>query len=262
MVPYELLDDPVLENCLSLHGQQNFLQKLVQVGLESDGLCWLGPPCSWWVWVSRSVHQRSAERPWGNVAHPFVDLHNVLAQFVADVIWTCAALGVHFVLEQPLGSRLPDYGQVREALVATQATRISIPLWKFGASSEKPLQLWGTAPWLRQLADVASRISAASLSGSQPAACPSSAQPAASPVAVPAPTTTLCTLGEAGQVTGRKEAMTASSSYPACFCDVVAFLHNSHVARRIAVAVAHILACNHPQLNNAWFIEALLPFLG
>ena len=38
MATYEWLDDAVLENCLSLQGQQNFLQKLVQVSLDEWGL--------------------------------------------------------------------------------------------------------------------------------------------------------------------------------------------------------------------------------
>jgi hypothetical protein len=153
MATYEVDDDPVLENCLSLHGQQNFLQKLVQVSLEKDGLCWLGPPCSWWIWISSSVHQRTRDRPEGRVSHPTVAFHNSIAQFVADAIMTCIALHVHFVLEQPLRSVLPEFEVVRRALATAQATAIVIPLWKFGASTHKPLKLWGTAPWLTQLGD-------------------------------------------------------------------------------------------------------------
>lgn len=261
MATYEVLDDAVLENCLSLHGQQNFLQKLVQVSLEKDGLCWMGPPCSWWTWISRSAHQRTKERPQGHVAHPTVAFHNAIAQFVADAIMTCIALGVHFVLEQPLTSVLPDFEAVRTALTEAHAKSIVIPLWKFGASSHKPLKLWGTAPWLTQLSNVADKISATQASSSQLA----NDQSRPGQIHIPRPTCTLALVGENGQVNGIRADMAASSSYPACFCDVVAFLHNTHLkslaSRKAAMVLVSILGRQHPELRKRWFVEGLLVFL-
>ena len=260
MATYEWLDDAVLENCLSLHGQQNFLQKLVQVSLEKDGLCWMGPPCSWWTWISSSVHQRTKSRPQGHVGHPTVAFHNSIAQFVADAIMTCIALGVHFVLEQPLTSVLPDFEAVRTALTEAQAKAIVVPLWKFGASSHKPLKLWGTAPWLTQLSNVATKILATPTSSSQLA----NDQSRPGQIHIPKPTSTLAIVGENGQVTGIRGDMAASSSYPACFCDVVAFLHKEHLKslpRRAAMLVVSTLGRQHPELRQQWFVEGLLVFL-
>lgn len=257
MATYEAEDDPVLENCLSLHGQQNFVQKLVQVSLEEDGLCWLGPPCSWWVWVSSSVHQRTKARPCGQVGHPTVAFHNSVAQFVADAIMTCIALRIYFVLEQPLSSLFPEFEAVRAALAEAQATAIAIPLWKFGGFSHKPLKLWGTAPWLTELSNIADKILATSTSSSQLA----DDQSTQGHIHIPKPTATLCTVGIHGQVTGRKADMSASSSYPVCFCNVVAFLHKAHLARRAAIAVASVLGRQRPELRQRWFVEALFIFL-
>ena len=257
MVTYEVADDPVLENCLSLHGQQNFLQKLVQVSLQKDGLCWLGPPCSWWVWVSSSRHKRTSDRPQGCVSHPTVAFHNSVAQFVADAIKTCVALGVHFVLEQPLSSVLPLFEAVRAALAMAHATAIVIPLWKFGATSHKPLKLWGTARWLAQLSSIADKISATSVSSSQLA----NGQGNTGHIFISKPVNTLCVVGENRQVSGRRQEMAASSSYPACFCNVVAFLHKSHLARRQTLAVACILGRWDAKFRQKWFVDGLIPFL-
>jgi hypothetical protein len=238
MVPFEMMDDPVTENCLSLEGQQYFLQTLVRTSLTPYGFCWLGPPCSWWVWVSRSVHQRSMTNPLGNTTHPSVGFHNVLAEFVANVIWTCAALGIFYVLEQPLSSILVHHPQVKAALQGTQARCIRIPLYKFGAATRKPLQLWGTAPWLTELRRIADSIH------------------------VPVPGTALCTVGNQGQVTGKKQDMTASAAYPVCFCKVVAFLHKSFLASKAAEAESvHMFVRSQPKLQHQWFTEALLAFL-
>ena len=259
MATFELLDDPVQENCLSMHGQQYFLQRLVQVSFQEGGICWMGPPCSWWVWLSRSVHQRSHESPQGNTQHPTVAFHNSLAEFVANAIRTCAALGVFFVLEQPLSSVMPHFAAVRAALAEVGAKRVSIPLWKFGAQSEKFLQLWGTAPWLQQLTEIARRIGETAHCGAQPGGAHYSTQPGM--VHVPKPPETLVRRGGEGQVTGRPEVLSRSASYPACFCDVVAFLHKSYLHRQAAMVVAQAVGRQGRTQQWQWFLDALLPFL-
>jgi hypothetical protein len=257
MLPYEMDDEPVLQNCLSLRGQQNYLEKLAQVSLNPDGLCWLDPPCGWWIWMSISVHKRSKKNPYGDTGHPMVVWHNTIAEFVADVIRTCDALGVHYVMEQPLTSVLPEFPPVEKALMATKAACIKFPLCKFGASSQKPMQFWGTAPWLQQLRAIAERIYV----------CPSGSKPEDFPagpniVFAAAPTQTLSFRGPEGQVTGQKQVMTRSAAYPPCFCDTIAFIHKVHLARLFAEAVAKIIGKRFPELRNNWFVLALLPFLA
>ena len=243
LIPFEVMDDPVAENCLSLEGQQYFVQTLVRASLKPYGICWLGPPCSWWVWVSRSVHQQSIDNPLGNVTHPKVEFHNALADFVANVIWTCAALGVYFVLEQPVGSLFVQHPRVKAALRDVHSVRIKIHLYKFGATSQKPLQLWGTAPWLIDLEQIANHINA------------------------PVPRGVLYTIGHNGQVTGKKEAMAKSTAYPEAFCDVVAFLHQSFLSIKANEAkatkqIVHMFVLqSRPQLQHLWFEDSLIELL-
>ena len=238
LIPFELMDDPVQQNCLSLEGQQFFLQTLVRASLTPYGICWLGPPCSWWVWVSRSVHQRSRNNPLGNVSHPSVAFHNQVAEFVANVVWTCAALGLFYVLEQPLSSVLVHHPHVSAALRDTKAVRVSFPLHKFGANTQKYLQLWGTAPWLPELRRVAGIVRG------------------------PVAHAVLCTIGDRGQVTGKKDDMVASAAYPTTFCDVVAILHKGFLASQAIQAQAvRMFVKSLPQLRHTWFWEALVAFL-
>lgn len=115
------------------------------------------------------------------------------------VMVTCSALGVFYVVEQPLSSMLQFYPAINAALRATGARSISLLLYKFGATTQKPLKLWGTAPWLPCLGEIAKGINA------------------------PQPTATLATTAM-GRVTGKKGALVESASYPHAFCQIVAYL--------------------------------------
>ena len=110
------------------------------------------------------------------------------------------ALGIYFVIEQPLSSILFSYRPVREALQRAGACRVSFQLLVFGASSSKPLALHGTAPWLYTL-----EIIAASL-------------------VKPTKRVKLSSSGPQGW-TGNKLAMGISAEYTADFCKLVARLH-------------------------------------
>ena len=71
-----------LEHDLStLKGQSHFLKLLSR--LVVSGLCWLCPPCSNFIWISRSGHGPSVENPRGRANDPLVSYYNQLAEFVA-----------------------------------------------------------------------------------------------------------------------------------------------------------------------------------
>ena len=257
MTTYEKNDDDVLEDCLADRGRQNFVQKLVQVSLRSGGLCWLGPPCSCWIWVSRPNHKRSKVRPEGVVAgNPCGDkvrVDNAIAKFVADAILACAALNVYFVLEQPQSSVFVNYPAVQEALSKVEAVRVHLELWKFQSDTPKPLQLWGTAPWLVQLDELANkRISEA----------PTLRQ-SAGRISFPKPMANLTVCGPRGQITGDKEKMKKSAGYPKCFCDVVAHFHKKMLekAREPVLALALIFWRSDPFFKGVKFQRALIAFL-
>ena len=85
--------------------------------------------------------------------------HNRIAQFVSDAIRLCTSRGAYFVLEQPSGSLLFDFQPIHETLIACRARQLSVQLYNFGHDSEKPLTLWGNAPWLEDLAQESARLS-------------------------------------------------------------------------------------------------------
>lgn len=204
---------------------------------QSGVKVWLGPPCSWWVFLSSSVHRRSTARPEGDTSHPFVRHHNCIAEFVASVIMTCTALGIFYVLEQPISSTFHLYKAVREALHITGAHAISIPLYKFGAPTTKFLHLFGTAPWLGRLKCIAGNIAA------------------------PRPQNTLYTTDTHGRTTGKKEELLDSAAYPHAFCQVVAMLHQSHMRQRFEITQHVCLVCSSSRRQGPIEQEAVQAYL-
>ena len=75
---------------------------------------------------------------------------------------------------------------------------------------------------------------------------------------VPVPHSVLCTTGGQGQVTGKKDDMIASATYPLPFCDVAAFLHKGFLASQAIQAQAvRMFVKSLPRLRHTWFWEAL-----
>ena len=65
------------------------------------------------------------------------------------------ARGIYYALEKPRGSMLDKFPPVADVLQRTNATKVSVTLFAFGHASLKPLTVWGTAPWLPKLEEVA-----------------------------------------------------------------------------------------------------------
>ena len=102
------------------------------------------------------------------------------------------------------------------------------------------MQLWGTAPWLAKLDSIATAIS------------------------VPTPAAALCEVSGQGSVTGLRDAMAASAGCPACFCEVVAYLHRSWLASKFREELPvqmFVESLRLPELRHAWFLQELLALL-
>ena len=246
----------VRHNCVTKTGQNRYLRILCTISFKPDSFAWIDPPCANFLWVCSSEHGRTNDNPYGDTSNPVVEYNNEIAEFVADLIWTCYALKMFYVLEQPPTSRLLIYPSVAKALEGTCASNISLQLWKFGAVTVKPVSLRGTVPWLQQLQEVANRIHALP-SGSKPEEFPEDD----GKFYVPYPTETLTTTNDQGQVTGRKEEMERSANYPKGLCDTIAFLHFSHLQVKYVWAVAKILSEKYA-VHGSWFPTALLQFLA
>jgi EAL domain-containing protein (putative c-di-GMP-specific phosphodiesterase class I) len=98
--------------------------------------------------------------------------------------------GMWVVLEQPSSSLLFHYQAVQEALQQIMARKVSISMASFGGTSQKPLSLMGTAPWLEDLARM-------SRDGR----------------GIRSPADNLCSIDDCGRVTGRRGQMKASEEY-------------------------------------------------
>ena len=186
------------EDVLSDAGLGKLLFTVARVA--TGGLVWLGPPCSSWIWLSRRSTKRKKSDVQGDATVASVAEANKLAHVVADVIRTCHALGVYFVVEQPNTSLLFDYEPMALALSETRARRAFVELGRAGARTAKPLCLVGTAPYLARLAAIAKR---------RPMVTPGRA----------------LTTRKGGWVNGEREALQQSSSYPRTFCCLVARQH-------------------------------------
>lgn len=143
--------------------------------------------------------------PTGN-ASAYARVHNNLADITAQLAWLAHSLGLQILVEQPLSSILFDYAPMRNVLTATGSTRIAIHLDGFGACSQKPLQLRGTAPWLEELRRLSQQRRKR---------------------AEPQEQLTVVHTSSSGRrsVTGKREALKASSSYPPAFGMAVGRLH-------------------------------------
>ncbi len=165
---------------------------------------WLAPPCSSWIWLSRKTTKRCAENVEGDTTVASVAEANDMARLLADVCRSCHALRVHYVIEQPQTSLLFIHPALATALQETRAERVAVNLGQCGASSQKPLALWGTAPWLQRLAGVVRRRSMVS----HPRRL---------------------TERRGAHVNGKKSDLGASAAYPRVFCCIVARLHASSI---------------------------------
>ena len=96
------------------------------------------------------------------------------------------------------------YPAVREALKRAKAVRIVVHMGAVGAQSSKPLELWGTAPWLNIVEAV---IGAHEM---------------------PAKRICLATRDQNGGWTGNGEQMEASSEYSEEFAQVIAKIAKRH----------------------------------
>ena len=173
---------------------------------QQNSLIWFGTVCSSWVFVGRSNGGRYTWWPSGDTARPYTKAHNMLADITVDLAWLAFCLGLHVVIEQPLTSCLFDYPPMLKVVAKMAMERISVHLDGFGPTSMKPLQLYGTVPWL-------SKLQHSSRWRHQ--------------FAQPMRTLTTHKTNALGSVcvTGKKKALKESSAYPKQFGRVIGELH-------------------------------------
>ena len=130
-------------------GLANTLCTILRV--RESGMCMMGPQCSSWVWLSRSVSKRSPGNPYGDCAVETVREGNQVNERVALICVICSMLGIKWLVEQP-GSSLFFHTQLMGMVVAKEnAFQRHFFMKDFGHTSSKPTLLIGVADFLSTL---------------------------------------------------------------------------------------------------------------
>ena len=126
---FEILNEPQ-QNILTDMGLVLLLRLLLRI--HEGGLAWFGVPCQSWIALSRSFTARSSLQPAGPPAaytrtcqRDYLDCHNAIATRVSLAIRTATLLGVKWVIEQPLSSRLFEFEPSRPVMQLSPGFRRS-----------------------------------------------------------------------------------------------------------------------------------------
>eukprot|EP00971_Amphidinium_carterae_P219039 4347983-Amphidinium_carterae.1 len=184
---------------LCCKGLQLVLEK---IGLLMPfGLVWCAPPCSSWIWISRSTSKRSKVSIHGDESKFFVAAGNRTAEILAQLLVLCDKMGVYFIIEQPTSSLLWTHPSMTKALhiLRDRTLTVRFKMSIFGSRTAKPTTLVGSAPFL-------------------------SAIPLVPPVRQPTSLACLARKTSSGNVNGKTKELKLSAHYPMEFCHRVAGL--------------------------------------
>ena len=123
----------------------------IALGLLPYGLLMAGFPCSWWIFLSSSLHQRSDDQPWGDVAHPKVRLSNLIMCNTTALVRALALRNIWVVFEQPSGSCARKTPTMMDLSVDLGLELVITWMIHFNHPMPKCTHLWGNMPTLRRL---------------------------------------------------------------------------------------------------------------
>lgn len=137
-------------------GNSTGLESVIRaiMSLKFGGLLWLAPPCKNWVFLSMPQHKRRRSNAYlGENPNRQTREANSLVYVVAALVRLAVARGVHYILEQPINSRMLLTACMTKATRMTQAATITTYLAAFCKEfpCSKGLHLCGTAPILKAL---------------------------------------------------------------------------------------------------------------
>ena len=120
------------------------------------GLVWIAPPCSTWVWMSRSSTGRSdkSHGPLGDPDNENVQRQNVLVARMCYLLALCWARGVYFIIEQPSSSVMMKHPRLVKFFkrLGGAIEHIYLELGSFCLDMKKGTTLSGWAPHLCNMA--------------------------------------------------------------------------------------------------------------
>ena len=116
------------------------------MALFPTGLILLGPPCSLWVFMSQSVHQRTVENAVGDIGKASVRAANCLVRNCTMLLAIAHCRKVFFILEQPSTSRMVHFPWVQALMAALRLKRIGAWMRCFGGLIPKASYLLSNLP--------------------------------------------------------------------------------------------------------------------
>ena len=100
--PFEITIGGAAQNMCSSVGFSNCIAQTCKTKCGGGKLS--APVCSTWVFMSRGSTGRSKNLPLGDRTRSCVRNANIMVARVVLIIWLCSALGIYFILEQPMHS--------------------------------------------------------------------------------------------------------------------------------------------------------------
>ena len=115
--------------------------------LRRRGLAWFAPPCSTWVWMSRSSTGR-AERVTGNPENENVQAQNMLVRRLLHLLTMLIKRGCYFVIEQPGSSVMFNHPAVEKFKKRWERyiSQAKLQMGHWTLESQKDTILWGWVP--------------------------------------------------------------------------------------------------------------------
>ena len=206
VLTFEKLDDDVGEDILTDWGISHLVWMVLRV--KRGGLVFLGPPCKSWIFLTCPATGRTKLNPAGRWSSKIARLGNKIADMVSRVIMLCTALGIFWIIEQPMRSLMHKFQPIHDVNTLLDVVRTSFPMAAFGHHAFKQTVLWGTTPWLKLFGEHARRL------------------PIAEDVM------TLANHDIAGGVTGDPEGLEDSAKYPPAFCELIVLFHSRFLERQ------------------------------
>jgi hypothetical protein len=136
-------DRKVDEHHMDFNSTLGFATCLVMVfKLCKNGLCWLAPQCSTWIWFAQGHCRRAAANNYaGNASRLDVQAGNVTNARVSTIVRLCQWRGVQLIIEQPARTVFYQTPAMRMVTEEFALKQLHIWLGAHGHSMPKPTLL-------------------------------------------------------------------------------------------------------------------------
>ena len=120
--------------------------------LSVQDLLWTGLVCTSFCWVNRSTSQRAPSNSFlGNQTLKHVAIGNLILYRNMLLLLMCQAANVIIMLEQPLGSCMPQTAIFRSTWKFLKWNYVVVWLGAYGAESKKPIKIFAPVTWIDNL---------------------------------------------------------------------------------------------------------------